>query len=161
MSYPGETEKYEDGSIGKVSDVLRYIGARTVPVVNESASVGEIVTCFVESSYSRVIYVTAEDGSLLGSITQQELVKHVFIHFHDEYLDKRSLLSQAVAETAADLMHNERLHCQLDDDLGGLLTEMISFHQDEVPIVDSQNKIIHDITMIDIIRYCATIGVFV
>lgn len=155
------SDSWTEGLSGTVKDALDFIGERQVPVVQEDAQVSDIIRCFADSSYSRVIYVTSLDGALLGAITQQELVKHVFIHFHDEYMDKRSLLSQAVSETAEDFMHNERLHCRMEDDLGELLTEMITFNQDEVPVVDSSNKLINDITMMDIIRFSAAKGLSV
>lgn len=161
MSNSNRAKEYsaKNETLGNVGDVLAFIGHRPLPVVRESASIEEIVNCFTQSTYSRVIYVVDENGALAGAVTQEELVKHLFIHYHDEYLDKRSLLSQAVSETAADLMHNERLHCTANDELAALLTDMISFHQDEVPVVDSTNRIINDITMMDIIRYCASSGI--
>ena len=149
-----ERETWQQGVSGKkVKDLLAFIGDRELPVVTEDASVDDIIRCFAKSTYSRVIYVISVEGALLGAITQQELVKHVFIHYHDEYMDKRSLLSQAVSESASDFMQNERLHCGLEDDLEEVLTEMIAYHQDEVPVVDASNHLLSDITMMDIIHF--------
>ncbi len=155
MMTPNDAKTWHKGVSGDVGDVLNYLGPRTVPAVTLEANVDDMIQCFAASTHSRVIYVTDAEGRLEGTITQQELVKHVFLHYHDEYLDKRALLSHAISESAADIMHNERRHCMASDSLEELLADMISFHQDEVPVVDNENKLIYDITMMDIIRYCA------
>ena len=73
---------------------------------------------------------------LQGVITEEALVKYLFIHYHDDMLDTRALISRAISEQASDLMGNERLKASVNDDLDLILEEMIACKVDEVPVLD-------------------------
>ncbi len=139
--------------IGTVQDLLTYIGDRPWPSVQETTSIEDAVDALSASTYSHIVYVIDESKILRGVITKESLVKHLFIHYHDEMLDTRALISQALSEQASDLMKNERLKASLNDDLDYILEEMIACKVDEVPVIDGEDRLLGDITMKDIIRY--------
>jgi CBS domain-containing protein len=139
--------------IGTVQNLLTYIGERPWPSVQETTSIEDAVDALSASAYSHTIYVTDESKVLRGLITQETLVKHLFIHYHDEMLDTRALISQALSEQASDLMRNECLKASVNDDLDSILEEMISCKVDELPVIDGDGRLLGDITMKDIIRY--------
>ena len=139
--------------IGTVQDLLTYIGDRAWPTVQETTSIEDAVDALSESTYSHIVYVLDESKILQGVITKESLVKHLFIHYHDEMLDTRALISQALSEQASDLMKNERLKASVNDDLDYILEEMITCKVDEVPVIDVEGRLLGDITMKDIIRY--------
>ncbi len=141
------------GGIGTARNLLDYIGTRPWPTVMEQDSIEEAVEALSQSSYSHVVYVTDSTQVLQGVITEEALVKYLFIHYHDEMLDTRVLISRALSEQASDLMRNDRLKASLDDDLDLILEEMIACKVDEVPVLDSGGRMLGDITMKDIIRY--------
>lgn len=139
--------------IGDVKDLLAYIGNRPWPSVVEQASIDQAVEALSQSSYSHIVYVTNATQVLQGVVTEEALVKYLFIHYHDDMVDTRALISRALSEHASDLMRNERLKASLDDDLDYILEEMITCKIDEVPVLDADGRMLGDITMKDIIRY--------
>lgn len=142
-----------DTGIGTARDLLVYIGNRPWPSVQENASIEDAVEALSQSVYSHIVYVTNETQILQGVITEEILVKYLFIHYHDDMLDTRALISRALSEQASDLMRNERLKAVASDDLDFILEEMIASKVDEVPVLDESGRMLGDITMKDIIRY--------
>lgn len=151
MDHPQSNQ--DSRGIGHVKDLLLYIGNRPWPSVFENTPIDEAVEALSQSSYSHVVYVTDESQTLRGVVTEEALVTYLFIHYHDEMLDTRALISRALSEHASDLMRNERLKASLDDDLAFILEEMIACKVDEVPVLNADGKMLGDITMKDIIRY--------
>jgi CBS domain-containing protein len=145
--------KGTDAGIGTARDLLIYIGNRPWPSVKEDASIDEAVEALSQSVYSHIVYVTDETQILQGVITEETLVKYLFIHYHDDMLDTRALISRALSEQASDLMRNERFKARVDDELEFILEEMIACKVDEVPVLDDGGRMLGDITMKDIIRY--------
>ncbi|MFD2230928.1 HPP family protein [Alkalimarinus sediminis] len=148
-----ELSRAGNRGIGDVKDLLLYIGNRPWPSVVEHASINDAVEALSQSSYSHIVYVTDETQILQGVVTEEALVKYLFIHYHDDMVDTRALISRALSEHASDLMGNERLKASSDDDLDYILEEMITCKTDEVPVLDADGRMIGDITMKDIIRY--------
>lgn len=150
-----ESGSYQAGNrgIGDVKDLLLYIGNRPWPSVVEQASIDDAVEALSQSSYSHIVYVTDETQILQGVVTEEALVKYLFIHYHDDMVDTRALISRALSEHASDLMRNERLKASPDDGLDYILEEMITCKVEEVPVLDESGRMIGDITMKDIIRY--------
>lgn len=145
--------KGKGAGIGTARDLLIYIGIRPWPSVKEDAPIEAVVEALSQSVYSHIVYVTDETQILLGFITEEILVKYLFIHYHDDMLDTRALISRALSEQAADLMRNERFKASIDDELEFILEEMIACKIDEVPVLDDGGRMLGDITMKDIIRY--------
>ncbi len=139
--------------IGNVKDLLLYMGNRPWPSVIEQASIDDAVEALSKSPYSHIVYVTDEAQVLQGVVAEETLVKYLFIHYHDDMVDTRALISRALSEHASDLMRNERLKASPDDDLDYILEEMITCKVEEVPVMDEGGRMVGDITMKDIIRY--------
>jgi len=148
-----QSESRSESGIGTAQDLLVYIGNRPCPSVQEDASIETAVEALSQSVYSHIVYVTDETQVLQGVITEETLVKYLFIHYHDDMLDTRALISRALSEQASDLMRNERLKAVSSDDLDFILEEMIACKVDEVPVLDEDGRMLGDITMKDIIRY--------
>jgi len=148
-----ESGNRSEVGIGSAQDLLLYIGNRPWPSVQGDASIEGAVEALSQSVYSHIVYVTDETQVLQGVITEETLVKYLFIHYHDDMLDTRALISRALSEQASDLMRNERLKASASDNLDFILEEMIACKVDEVPVLDEGGRILGDITMKDIIRY--------
>lgn len=149
--------KYETESTwaGTVQDVTEHTGPRKLPVVSVTAAVDDLIACLADSDYSHLVYVLDDQRILVGVVAMDVLVKHLFIHFHDDQLDTRVLISHTLCDCAGDLMRNDRLHTTTDASLESLLEKMIATATDEVPVLDEAGCLIADITMKDIIRFYA------
>jgi len=139
--------------MGKVVDFLKKSKPRHVPKVQEHAGVNELIEAFVQSDYSRILYVVDDQEKLKGIISLGNLVRHFFFHYHDTHIDSRHLISMAVSETAKDLMHENALFARVDDEVENVLKRMIKNNVKEIAILDNQKRVIADLTIIDLLNY--------
>ena len=147
------TESKRTDYIGKVGDFLKEAKPRHVPKVREQAGVSELIEAFVQSDHSRIVYVVDDQERLKGIISLGNLVRHFFFHYHDTHIDSRHLISMAVSETAKDFMHENALVARVTDDVEDVLKRMIKNNIKEIAILDSENRVIADLTIIDLLKY--------
>ena len=146
----GETKRREN--IGRIADVVEKIKERTVPMVDEQATVSEIIDAFVGSCHSRLLYVVDKEKRFKGVISLGNLIRHVFFPYHDSHVDSRNLISIAISETARDFMQRESMFALLSDDAENVLQRMVSYNIKEIPILDEEKKIVADLTIIDFLE---------
>ena len=147
------TESKRTDYIGKVGDFLKEAKPRHVPKVRDQAGVSELIEAFVQSDHSRIVYVVDDQERLKGIISLGNLVRHFFFHYHDTHIDSRHLISMAVSETAKDFMHENALVARVTDDVEDVLKRMIKNNVKEIAILDSENRVIADLTIIDLLKY--------
>ena len=147
------TESKRRDHIGKVADFLKESKPRNVPKVKEQAGVSELIEAFVQSDHSRIVYVVDDQERLKGIISLGNLVRHFFFHYHDTHIDSRHLISMAVSETAKDFMHENALVALVTDEVEDVLKRMIKNNVKEIAILDSQKRVIADLTIIDLLEY--------
>jgi CBS domain-containing protein len=147
------TELKRTDYMGNVADFLKEAKPRNVPKVKEQAGVSELIDAFVQSDHSRILYVVDDQERLKGIISLGNLVRHFFFHYHNTHIDSRHLISMAVSETAKDFMHENVLVAWVTDDLEDVLKRMIKNNIKEIAILDSEKRVIADITIIDLLKY--------
>ena len=147
------TESKRTNYLGKVADFLKESKPRNVPKVKEQAGVSELIEAFVQSDHSRIVYVVDDQERLKGIISLGNLVRHFFFHYHDTHIDSRHLISMAVSETAKDFMHENALVARATDEVEDVLKQMIKNNIKEIAILDSQKRVIADLTIIDLLEY--------
>ncbi len=62
-------------------------------------------------------------------------------------------MSMAVSETAKDFMHENALVARVTDDVEDVLKRMIKNNVKEIAIIDSEKRVIADLTIIDLLKY--------
>ena len=147
------TESKRTDYLGKVADFLKEAKPRNVPKVKEQAGVNELIEAFVQSDHSRIVYVVDDQERLKGIISLGNLVRHFFFHYHDTHIDSRHLISMAVSERAKDFMHENALVARVTDEVEDVLKRMIKNNVKEIAILDSEKRIIADLTIIDLLKY--------
>jgi CBS domain-containing protein len=147
------TESNKTDHTGNVADFLEESKSRQVPKVKEQDSVSELIDAFVQSDHSRIIYVVDDQERLKGIISLGNLVRHFFFHYHDTHIDSRHLISMAVSETAKDFMHENALVARVNDEVEDVLKRMIKNNVKEIAILDSEKRVIADLTIIDLLKY--------
>jgi len=135
-----------------VRDVAEKHRGRKPPVVSLDDSLEKIIEGMEYFRHSRRLYVVDAQGSLLGCITQRDLVHHVF-HCHQfDSIHPRGLLEVITTETARDLMTREKVHALMGEGVDEVLKKMLSMEVEEIPILDESGKVLSDLTMIDLMR---------
>ncbi len=136
-----------------IGDLLPELRERMIPLVREEAGVKEIVEAFCSSFHSRLLYVVDGDGRLQGVISLGHLVRHVFFHYHNCYPHTQNITSLAVSETAGDFMQREPLAVTLSDEVEEVLDRMIKHNVKEVPVIDEGQRVVGDLTMVDLLQH--------
>ena len=136
-----------------IGDLLPELRERTIPLVREEAGVRQIIEAFCSSCHARLLYVVDDGGRLQGVISLGHLVRHVFFHYHNSYIHTQNISSLAVAETARDFMQREPLAATLSDEVEEVLDRMIKHNVKEIPVVDEGQRVVGDLTMVDLLQH--------
>ena len=134
-----------------VRDVVAMHQDRQVPMIKQDTPIGDLSEAMKWHRHSRQLYVVDDDNRLLGIINLECLVKHFFIHHHGADINPRHLLGVITTETAEDLMLQNPMSVGMDDNVEDVLGRMVAANVEEVPVVDDSEKVIADLTMVDLL----------
>lgn len=140
-------------SLGKIADLVAQLKQRKIPVVHKRATVNEIIDAFAASDHSRILYVVDDELKFRGVISLGNMIRHVFFHYHDPSIDSRSLVSMVVSETAGDFMQREPMFALYSEDVEDVLQHMIDHNIKEIPILDDEERVVADLTIVDLLKY--------
>ena len=90
---------------------------------------------------------------LKGVVSLGNLVRHVLFLYHDQPVDGRSLVRMAISEKATDFIEHEPVCVRVSDDVEDVLARMIRRNIKEIAVVDEQNRVVGDVTMVDLLGY--------
>lgn len=147
------TEKQRPQGNETIGDLLPELCERTIPLVREEAGVKQIVEAFSSACHSRLLYVVDHDDRLQGVISLGHLVRHVFFHYHNSYPHTQNISTLAVSESARDFMQREPLAATLSDEVEEVLDRMIKHNVKEIPVVDEEQRVVGDLTMVDLLQH--------
>ena len=143
-------EKKHGLEIGRLLSTIKW---RKPPLVQEHSTIQKVIDAMIQFDHSRVVYVQDENGKLSGTISLGALAKHVFSRSHEPQIHARALISMMTAETAKDMMQKRPVFAMIHDDVGTVLRRMVESNVKEIPILDENQKIIADVTMIDLLKF--------
>lgn len=138
----------------KVRDVLKIIGRREPPTISHEANIHEVVRAMCAYQHSRVLYVVDKEDHLVGVISLETLIRHVFSHSHERHEHPRHLLGIITTESARDLMSRKPVHAREDEEVEAILERMIGKRAPEIAIVGEEGKVVADLTMLDLLKVC-------
>jgi len=163
-SGPGKPAQAEKGKIMadasdkkqpmSVADLVQRTEARPLPVVAEQSTVEEIIAAFANSAHTRLLYVVDDEGCLGGVISLGRLERHVLHAYHEPKIHARHLMNMISSETASHLMQKETVSASMDEDVDTVLQRMISNNVKEVAVLDQSRRVIADLTLVDLLKYC-------
>lgn len=137
-----------------VADIISDIERRQIPQVKLDDGVAEIIAAFQKSRHARLVYTVTEDQHLYGAISLGNLAKHILFHLNDREIDNLHLTNMALAETAMDYIDRPVISAELSDSIEAVLSKMLKASIKEIPIVDSQGRLVADLTLVDILNSC-------
>jgi len=140
-------------SLGKIADLVKQLKQRKIPVVSKGATVNEIIDAFAASDHSRILYVVDDELKFRGVLSLGNMIRHVFFHYHDPSIDSRSLVSMVISETAGDFMQRESMFAIYSEDVEDVLRRMIDHNIKEIPILDDEERVVADLTIVDLLMY--------
>lgn len=137
-----------------VADLVHKLEQRSLPVVKEEATIEEVVAAFAESVHTRLLYVVDDEGCLSGVIPLSRIARHVLHSYLEPKFHPRHLLNMISAENARHLMQKDPVSALLDEEVETVLQRMIHSHVKEVVVVDESRRVVADLTLVDLLKYC-------
>ncbi len=138
-----------------VSELMTAIGQRQLAYSSPKAEVKEIISAFAKAEHTRLVYVVDSEKRLSGVISLGNLTKHLFFHHVNKAIDNLHLISMATAETAADFIDRPVVVAHLSETIEPVLERMLSANIKEIPVLDDQECLVGDLTLVDILQFCA------
>jgi CBS domain-containing protein len=137
----------------RVTDLVAPLKERGLPLIHEKANIQEVLEAMIRFEHSRVLYVVDDDGTLTGIISLELLARHVFSPSHEPQIHPRFLISIITAETAKDIMLKNPVVSTEEEKVGIVLKRMIRTNVKEIPVLDSEKRVIADLTIVDLLRF--------
>ena len=139
----------------RVADVLADTGKTTkASAVSKDATLREAVEAMVENSETRKVYVLDDDGKLVGTITLETLLRQAGYRFGVRKIGVTSflrMLAEISDEKVTDVM-GKPVKVLLDEMIVNVTRLMVENHLNDLPIVDSQNKLVGELNGLDILK---------
>ena len=136
-----------------IREVIRGLSTRELPVINEDASIEEVIAVLVKSRHSRMLNVVNDQQQLVGTISLGALMRHVFVHDREPTVHARALVGAMSRETASDIMRRRPITATADDEIGTVTRRMLKANVKEIPVVDSSGRVIIDLTIVDLMQH--------
>jgi CBS domain-containing protein len=136
-----------------VAELVSRLPLRPLPVIAEEATADEVINGFADSLHTRLLYVLDAEGRLAGVISLGRLVRHVLNSYHEPSIHPRHLLNMLGSESAHHLMQKETVTARVSEDVEEVLRRMIASNVKEIAVLDSDLKVVADLTMVDILKY--------
>lgn len=147
-------EKHYSIENASVADLTDTVGSRDLPLVGPDAGVSEIIAAFDRARHARLIYVVDTKQHILGVISLGNVAKHLLFHLNETAIDNLHLVNMALAERAEDYIDRPTIYARPADNIDQILKKMLKAGIKEVPVIDSTGKLVADLTLVDIFKYC-------
>ncbi|QDV48368.1 CBS domain-containing protein [Gimesia fumaroli] len=137
----------------RISEVIKGLGPRDLPVVPENASIEDVISAIVDCRHSRMLNVVNDRKELVGTVSLSALTRHVFDQDYEPTIHARSLIGLLSRETAGDIMRKQPICATAEEEIGVVTRRMLAANVKEIPVVDSHKRVITDITIVDLIQH--------
>lgn len=141
------------GELMKIKDIMQRIGDRDFPCVSEDGDINDVIRVVVRFPHARLVYVIDEQKKLLGVITIGALMRHLYPYHYKEKIHPRDILRNIVVGTASHLMSSGNVNALPEETVDVVLKRMASTGAKEIAVVNSEGRILSDITAIDLLKY--------
>jgi len=134
-------------------DVMSGLKPRSLPIITSQVTTDEAIQAMIETPHARILYVTDERGTLLGTISLGALIRHLFSANHEPQIHGRTSIAAIANEVVSDIMRPNPIYATEGEQIGDVLQRMISANVKEIPVVDSAKRVIADVTVLDLLSH--------
>jgi CBS domain-containing protein len=146
----------EEKSSRKVSEFAADLKDRDLPLIHEDTNIEEVIDAMIGFKHSRLLYVVDDHRKLIGTISLGILIRHVFTRRYEPRVHPRFLISMITTETARHIMQKHPIFAMEEEEVGEVLDRMIRSNVKEIALVDRENRVIANLTMIDLLKFLMT-----
>ncbi|MBE2202424.1 MAG: CBS domain-containing protein [Anaerolinea sp.] len=126
-------------------------------VVSRKMPLAEAIWHFVQDHDLRGIFLTDENGRLVGVVNKQDLLAWVRLELSlaTETLSAAQVRRVVLAETVGDLARADSAETAvtLHDTLATALNKMVRYNQTDIPVVDGDGRIVNDLRLSEVLAY--------
>ena len=133
---------------------MQHVKDRELPCVSENSDISEVIRVVVSFPHTRLVYVIDEQKKLLGVITIGSLIRYLYPYHYEDKIHPRDILRNIIVEKASHLMSSGNVNASPDETVDVILKRMASTGAKEIAVVDSNGRILADITAVDLLRCC-------
>ena len=137
----------------KIREILEHIGDRDFPYVSENSDINEVIRVAARFPHTGLVYVIDKQKKLLGVITVGSLMRHLYPYHYEDKIHPRDILRNISVENASHLMSSGNVSASPDETVEVILKRMASTGAKEIAVVDSDGRILADITAVDLLKY--------
>ena len=141
----------------RIGEVIKGLEPRDFPVVPENASIEDVMSAIVNCRHSRMLNVVNDRQQLVGTISLDALIRHVFAQDREPTIHARSLIGVLSRETAGDIMFKQPIYAIIEEEIGVVTRRMLEANVKDIPVLDSDKRVIADITIVDLLQHLLTL----
>lgn len=140
----------------KIKEILEIIGSRDLPLVKEDDTIREVLEKMLNYPHTRLMYVVDDEQKCRGIISLGALIRHLFSSSFEPTVHARFVIPMITAETAEHIMNAGLIYATAEDEVEKVIKRMIKAAIKEIPVLDEENRIIGDVTMLDLLKHYDT-----
>ena len=138
-----------------VAEFIEILHERKLARVYADADIKEIINAFAETEHARLLYVVSKDQKLLGIISTGNLARNLLMHLQGPEFDNLCLINAITSESAIDFIDRPLMTDYLSETIEPILTRMVAANIKEIPILDNEEHLVGNLTLMDILHICA------
>ena len=140
----------------KLKNVLPRIPEYEYIMVKENTPVEKLGELVRRHPGVRSIYVTDEEGKVLGEVSLGALIKNLTAERRcKSRISPRELLSCLVSNRAGDIMDRALVYAKADEEVEDVLDRCLRYNIKEMPILDDKGHIIKNVGVLDLLGVLA------
>jgi len=140
----------------KIKEILEIIGSRDLPLVKEDDTIREVLEKMLNYPHTRLMYVVDDEQKCRGIISLGALIRHLFSSSFEPAVHARFVIPMITAETAEHIMNTGLIYATAEEEIEKVIKRMIKAAIKEIPVLDEENRIIGDVTMLDLLKHYDT-----
>ena len=99
----------------KINEVMQHIKDRDLPCVLGNNDLNDVVKEAIRFPHTRLVYVIDEQKKLLGVITIDSLMRHLYPYYYKDKIHPRDILRNIIVESASHLMSSGNVNASPDE----------------------------------------------
>ena len=136
----------------KIAEIISELLVNKAPVISVNSSIDLALDEIINPDSNRALYVVNKNGQLQGTITLNEIARHIFSTSHEHKIHSRRIMDMVTSEDVEHIMKKRPPYVTEDENLGDVIKKMIKSDMKHLALVDKNKKVICDISMVEVIK---------
>jgi CBS-domain-containing membrane protein len=122
-----------------------------IVTVTKDTSLRDVISRLLEEPCLRDVYVTAEDGHLVGHISHKRLAEYLLAEHRPSHT-RRQLMERVAGGTAGDFMNSFLVSALPDEQLDDVLNRQLEMELEDMPVIDVDGRVLGAVNLTHVLR---------